>query len=107
MKYLPRSLENIIRKASQQFSLVWCTGARQTGKTTNLRHLTEPQRQNLPSDDLNLRALAQEAPPLFLQRFSLFILIGEIQHAFCFLPYIKILIDEKCEKGMLGLSGFQ
>ncbi len=107
MKYLPRSLENIIRKASQQFSVVWCTGARQTGKTTNLRYLTEPQRQNLPSDDLYLRALAQEGPPLLLQKFFLHILIDEIHHALCLLRYIKILFDEKCEKGMLGLSGFQ
>ncbi len=85
MKYHPRSLENIIRKVSQQFSVVWCTGARQTGKTSVFRHLTEPQRQNLPSDDLNLRALAQEGPLLLLQKFFFPILIDEIQHAFLFL----------------------
>ena len=35
--YLPRSLEELIRKALSAFSVVVLTGARQTGKSTLVR----------------------------------------------------------------------
>lgn len=79
--YYPRTLETAVRKASRQFPVVLVTGPRQAGKTTLLRHLCETGRRYVTLDDLTLRALAQDDPGLFLERFRPPLLIDEIQYA--------------------------
>jgi len=39
MKYIKRTLEPVIIKASREFPVIMLTGPRQSGKTTLLRHL--------------------------------------------------------------------
>jgi uncharacterized protein len=42
--YLTRTLESWFKEASRQFPVLLVTGARQVGKTTFLRHASEPER---------------------------------------------------------------
>jgi predicted AAA+ superfamily ATPase len=71
------------------------TGPRQVGKTSLLEHLREPGRTCVTLDDMNLRALAKNDPPLFLQRFPPPVLIDEVQYAPELFPAIKQVADRK------------
>ena len=66
MPYKTRTLEIFFLQASQQFPVMLLTGARQTGKTTFLRHLAGENRSYVTLDVPMLRALAREEPALFL-----------------------------------------
>ena len=69
------------------------SGARQVGKTTFLRHLSEPDRTYVTLDDPLIQSLAKEDPALFMQRYPPPVLIDEIQYAPELLPHIKIAVD--------------
>ena len=80
--YLTRTLESRFKEASRQFPVL-VTGARQVGKTTFLRHASEPERTYVTLDDPLVLALAKSDPALFMQRFPPPVLIDEIQYAHC------------------------
>ena len=105
--YLPRTIEPIIKQASQQFPVVMVTGARQVGKTTLLRDLANKDRNYVTLDDPTLLALAREEPKLFLERFKPPVLIDEIQYAPQLLPYIKMDVDKNPQPGHYWLTGSQ
>lgn len=103
--YLKRTLEESIKKATKTFSVVLITGPRQVGKTTVLKNCED--RTYVSLDNPLLRDFAKEDPELFLERYSTPLLIDEIQYAPELLPYIKIHVDEKQQKGMYWLTGSQ
>jgi predicted AAA+ superfamily ATPase len=105
--YLPRTLEAFARRASGQFPVLLVTGARQVGKTTLLRHLSEPERTYVSLDDPLVLDLARRDPALFFQRFRPPLLIDEIQYAPQLLPYIKLEADEMRQPGLFWLTGSQ
>lgn len=105
--YLPRTLESFARTAAGQFPVMLVTGARQVGKTTFLRHLSEPQRTYVSLDDSLLLDLAKSDPALFLQRFRPPLLIDEIQYAPELLPYIKMEVDDAGKPDLFWLTGSQ
>lgn len=103
--YVPRTLEALILDAARHFSVVLVTGARQVGKTTLLRHLTEERRTYITLDDPLILELARTDPALFMQRFPPPLLIDEIQYAPGLLPYLKMAVDRAGEPGMFWLTG--
>ncbi len=106
--YNQRTIQNYIMQASEQFSAVIVTGARQVGKTTILKNLSEESRTYVTLDDPAMAELAREEPALFLQRFPPPVLIDEVQYAPELLHHIKIWIDrEPARKGAFWLTGSQ
>lgn len=105
--YLPRTLESFARTAAGQFPVLLVTGARQVGKTTFLRHLSEPERTYVSLDDALVLDLPKRDPALFLQRFRPPLLIDEIQYAPELLPYIKMEADAAHDAGLFWLTGSQ
>ena len=105
--YVPRTMETFFQKAASQFPVMLVTGARQVGKTTFLRHMSDTGRTYVTLDDPSVLALARGDPALFLQRFPAPLLIDEIQYAPELLPYIKMRSDEARQPGLFWLTGSQ
>jgi len=105
--YYPRTMNECWLKASEQFPVALLTGPRQVGKTTLLQRLCESRRKYVTLDDPGLRALAQEDPGLFLERFEPPVLIDEIQYAPALLPLIKMAVDARRKTGLFWLTGSQ
>ena len=105
--YLVRTLEKFAKIAAGQFPVLLVTGARQVGKTTLLRHMSEPGRTYVSMDDVLVLDLARRDPALFLQRFRPPLLIDEIQYAPELLPYIKMEADNTKQPGLFWLTGSQ
>ncbi len=104
---VPRTLEPAIIRASQQFPVVLLTGARQVGKTTLLRQLSQDGRAYVTLDDPLVLSLAKDDPALFMQRFPPPVFIDEIQYAPELLPYIKMAADRAGQIGLFWLAGTQ
>jgi len=107
MKYIHRTAETTIQKASRQFPVLLVTGARQVGKTTLLKMMADNDRAYASLDDPLLRSLANEDPAMFLQRFSGQVIIDEIQYAPSLLPHIKMIADQNRRQGQFWLTGSQ
>lgn len=108
MEYVSRTLEDKFTRMSSFFKAVLVTGARQVGKTTMLRHLSEgEERTYVTLDNLMARNLAQSDPALFFQTYKLPILIDEVQYAPELFNQIKLLCDESGETGRFWLTGSQ
>ena len=108
MKYIHRSLERKFLHMSEFFKAVLVTGARQTGKTTMLRHLAQGQDRTYVSlDDFFARQLAQTDPVLFFQTYEPPVIIDEVQYAPQLFEQIKIICDSREETGLFWLTGSQ
>ncbi len=107
MAYVERTIGSHLISASGQFPVVLVTGARQVGKTTVLRKMSEPGRTYISLDDPRLLTLAKSDPALFFQRFRPPVLIDEIQYAPELLPYIKMEADETRLPGLFWITGSQ
>ncbi len=107
MDYLPRALAGTVRRAARTFPAVLVTGARQSGKTTLLRHefgKTHPY-VSLERPDVRSRALAD--PGAFLEEHPVPLILDEIQYAPQLLHYIKDRIDEDRAPGRWLMTGSQ
>lgn len=102
--------------ATEGFSLlseaplaVVVSGARQTGKTTLIKHITSDSRavDYVALDHPRLRELARNDPELFLQQYRTPLIIDEIQYAPELLPDIKIRIDGDKNNDQYFLTGSQ
>lgn len=102
--YIKRQLESKFLKMSKFFKAVLVTGARQVGKTTMLKHLSQ-NRTYVSLDDTDTLALAKQDPKLFFMRYKTPIIIDEVQKAPELFPYIKIMCDESDETGLFWLTG--
>lgn len=106
-RFKERAIADPWLSASASFPVLLLSGPRQTGKTTLLRRLSESGRVYVSLDDLRLRALAQEDPELFLQRFAGPLLIDEVQYAPGILSAIKQRVDADRQPGAFWLTGSQ
>jgi hypothetical protein len=105
--YVERTMETSFLEASDQFPVLLLTGPRQVGKTTLLQRLCNDGRRYVTLDDLTVRALANEDPVAFMQRYAPPVLIDEIQYASNLLPYIKMEVDASRHPGAFWLTGSQ
>lgn len=112
MQYINRAMESSVLKASTQYSVVMVCGQRQTGKSTMLRHLAEPDRVYVSFDKLETRRLAENDPSLFFETYGHKLLIDEFQRVPSILMTIKDIVDNAAYKGedpngMFWLTGSQ
>ena len=106
MKYIRRSIEDVIENSAQSFKAVLVTGARQTGKLTLLQELF-PKRKTITFDDQFLEDQARENPDMFLVLNAPPVTMDEVQRVPELFRYIKISCDRSEEKGQFLLSGSQ
>lgn len=88
-------MEKTIEKLTTQYPVIMVCGQRQTGKSTMLRHLAEPDRRYVTFDDAKTRALAKNDPELFFETFGTKLIIDEFQRVPEILIEIKKIVDEK------------
>lgn len=105
--YIQRAIEPALLKISETFPVLLLVGPRQVGKSTVLKHLSHSDRQYVSLDDPDIRLLAKTEPALFFQRYTLPILIDEVQYAPELLPYIKLMVDKDPRNGRIWLTGSQ
>jgi predicted AAA+ superfamily ATPase len=96
-----------LRGLSGHFKVLLLTGMRQVGKTTCLKNIAGAGRRYVSLDDPKILSMAQNEPELFFERFVPPLFIDEIQYAPGLFPYIKMLVDNSDENGMIWLSGSQ
>lgn len=108
MEYIHRTLERKFLHMSSFFKVVLVTGARQAGKTTMLKHLSEGQHRTYVNlDNAMIRDLAQTDPALFFQTYKPPIIIDEVQKAPQLFEQIKIISDAEDAPGRFWLTGPQ
>ena len=105
MKYIDRTLEKAILRASERFKVVMVSGMRQVGKSTLLKHIAD--RTYVTLDNTRALDTALNMEDVFFKQYSVPILIDEIQRApNLFLP-IKELVDTSDKRGLVWLTGSQ
>lgn len=104
--YVKREIELLLRKAFKQFPAVIITGARQSGKSTLVKHVF-PNAKYLSLENLNTRNFAKKDPEGFLNEDKLPLIIDEIQEVPELLSYVKTIIDKKRRPGMFVITGSQ
>lgn len=106
-KYITRKIETELLNSIKDFPVLILTGARQTGKSTLLKHLF-PDYKYVTLDYPNIRSFAKEEPELFLEQYGKNVIIDEIQYVPELLQYIKIVVDETRDvNGQFILTGSQ
>lgn len=107
MRYYPRNIEKLLKKAARQFRIVVVTGSRQTGKSTLLQHLFKKTHRYVTLDNPRDLNLALEDPELFFQEYNGPLILDEIQYAPQLLKYIKINVDRSNKRGQYLITGSQ
>jgi hypothetical protein len=108
LRYIPRSIEPVLKRAARQFPVVVLTGPRQSGKTTILKHLFARRYRYVSLEPPDVRAAAAADPRGFLTMHAPPTIFDEIQHAAGLLPYIKEQVDARREQaGQYLLTGSQ
>ncbi|MBI2483898.1 ATP-binding protein [Candidatus Uhrbacteria bacterium] len=106
--YIPRYLEENVRKVHRTFKVLYLGGPRQVGKSTMLLHLARSRKMTYVTlDDLAQRELAQKDPELFLQTYPAPLLIDEVQYAPALFSSIKLRVDRSSKTGQYWLTGSQ
>jgi predicted AAA+ superfamily ATPase len=108
MKFIKRHAEKTIERLSSSYPAVLITGARQTGKTTLLKKITDSQNiQYLTFDDPIEEQSAKNDPKSFLEFHPYPFMFDEIQYIPDLFRYLKIQIDQNRQNGMYFLTGSQ
>ena len=104
--WIARKVQPLIRRMAKQFPAVLITGARQTGKTSLLRHLY-PSASYLTLDLPANAEAARTAPDELLAAYPPPVIIDEIQYAPSLLRHLKVRIDRDRSPGRYLLTGSQ
>lgn len=105
--YKSRTLKQIIENSSKNFKVILISGMRQIGKTTFLKNICKKNRTYVTLDNPNDLLMAKQEPQFFFQTYKPPLLIDEIQYAPEIFPYIKMLVDESNDKGLIWMTGSQ
>lgn len=106
MDYINRAIEDVIIKSAKSFKAILVTGARQTGKSTILRHLF-PDIKEISFDDPFVEEQAKDNPDMFMMLNEPPIFMDEIQYVPSLFRYIKMSCDKSEDRGLFYLSGSQ
>jgi len=104
--WIARQAEPLVRRMARQFPAVLVTGARQTGKTSLLRHLF-PRAAYLSLDLPANAEAARTAPDALLEHYPAPVIVDEIQYAPSLLRHLKVRIDRQRSPGRYLLTGSQ
>ncbi|MBR6153007.1 MAG: ATP-binding protein [Treponema sp.] len=108
MDFVDRHSEATIKRLAKSFPSVLVTGARQTGKTTLLKKITNVRKVHCISfDDPMEEASAKTDPKTFMELHSEPCMFDEIQYVPDLFRYLKIEIDKNRHSGMFFLTGSQ
>ena len=106
MSYIERSITDILKKRIKTSKVLLLSGARQTGKSTVIKHVF-PDYNRANFDDRLTRLQAKEEPKLFFLNNPCPLFIDEVQKENSILEDIKLIVDESEERGQFILSGSQ
>lgn len=106
MEYIKRAIEDVVERSAKTFKCVLITGARQTGKSTLMKHLYSNVKQ-VSFDDPFVEEQAKNNPEMFLSLNEPPVFLDEIQYVPSLFRYIKQSSDSRNSKGLYYLSGSQ
>jgi uncharacterized protein len=103
-----RQLIGSLKEAALEFPVIAILGPRQSGKTTLVQSVF-PNHRYVSLEDLDIRALANTDPRLFLHDYPYEsgIILDEIQHAPTLLSYIQTIVDKEKKRGYFIITGSQ
>lgn len=104
--YIHRHIEKALERADRGFKAVLVTGARQTGKSTLLKHCYE----DIPYITFDNTVLLEETkrePGLFFKNNKPPIVLDEVQYITDLFPYIKMECDSTDVRGSIHMTGSQ
>ncbi|PCI24458.1 AAA family ATPase [Candidatus Peregrinibacteria bacterium] len=105
MKYLPRDIEQTVKKYKNIFSVIGITGPRQAGKSTMLRHIL-PEYEYVTFDDYEKIQLFHSDPEKFFSIYDSKVIFDEVQKVPEIFSWIKQKVDEDRENmGKYILTG--
>lgn len=108
IKFIHRSLEQVLKRAVGEFPALVLTGPRQSGKTTLLRELFDKSHGYVSLEPPDVRAAAAADPRGFLELNPPPVILDEVQYTPDLLPYIKERIDaHRAKNGQYLLTGSQ
>src|SRR5262245_37583195 len=103
--WIERAISDRITRAATNFPAVLLTGARQTGKTSLLRHLF-PTADYVSFDLPSTAAQAETSPQTFLDKHAEAVILDEIQYVPMLFRYLKDAVDHDRHKmGRFLLTG--
>lgn len=105
-RYRKRAIEAVLEKNGKGFKAVLVTGARQTGKSTLLKHLY-PDIKYVTFDDPVLLSETKKEPGLFFRNNKVPVVLDEVQYISELFPYIKLACDKSQKNGIFLLTGSQ
>ena len=106
MSYIERAITPVLLKRAAASKCLLLTGARQVGKSTLISHIF-PAHRRVSFDDRLTRLQAREEPKLFFLNNPCPLFIDEVQKESGILEDIKLIVDEKQDRGAFILSGSQ
>lgn len=106
MEYIKRAIEDVIEHSAQTFKCTLITGARQTGKSTLVKHLFADVKQ-VSFDDPFVEEQAKTNPEMFMSLNEPPVFFDKIQYVPSLFRYIKQTSDNNESKGLFYLSGSQ
>lgn len=106
MNYIERTIESFITETSKSFKAILVTGARQTGKSTLIKHLF-PNLKEISFDDPFMEDQARDDPITFMMLNKPPIFLDDIQYVPSLFRFIKMSCDQNNQKGLFVLSGSQ